>query len=55
MEVVELAKEGKLNAGQLKSQTALREDLLAAMKGDPLGNDSIMQPGRRIWERFCDR
>jgi hypothetical protein len=54
MEVVQIARDGNLVPGQIRSQAALREDLLAAMKGVPLSEDSIKEPVRRIWQRFCE-
>jgi len=54
LEVVQIARDGKLVPGQIASQAALREDLLDAMKGNPLSEDSIKEPVRRIWQRFCE-
>ena len=53
MEVVQIARDGNLVPGQIHSQAALRDELLAAMKSRPFSEDSIKDPVRRVWERFC--
>lgn len=52
MEVVQIARDGNLVSGQISSQAALRDELLTAMAGRGLSEDSIKEPVRRIWKRF---
>lgn len=54
MEVVQIARDGNLVPGQIASQADLREELLFAMGVNHLSEDSIKEPVRRIWYRFCE-
>lgn len=53
-EVIQIARDGNLVPGRIKSQAELREDLLDAMGENGLKEDSIKEPVRRIWKRFCE-
>lgn len=52
--MIQIARDGNLVPGQIKSQAELREDLLDAMGENGLKEDSIKEPVRRIWKRFCE-
>ncbi|QNE32532.1 hypothetical protein F1C10_11625 [Sphingomonas sp. NBWT7] len=54
LEVIQIARDGNLVPGQIRSQAALREDIIAAMGDNALSEDSIKEPVRRIWNRFCE-
>lgn len=54
MEVVQIARDGNLVPGQVSSQAMLRDELLAAMGDGGLSEESIKEPVRRIWKRFCE-
>jgi hypothetical protein len=54
LEVIQIARDGNLVPGQIRSQAALREDIMSAMGDNALSEDSIKEPVRRIWNRFCE-
>jgi hypothetical protein len=54
MEVIQIARDGNLVPGQISSQAALRDEILAAMGDNRLSEDSIKEPVRRVWKRFCE-
>lgn len=50
--VIRLAQDNRLNAGEFRSQEALRAELIDRMPAGNLSDDSIKVPVRRIWSEF---
>lgn len=54
LQVVHLAKAGKLHRGEFSSQAELSEEIRDMMGSSPLGEDAVKDRIRQIWVRFIE-